>query len=1518
MEYFVARELEKSVQGIEGVVELTTTLSSGSCNIGLEISPDIKDFTEKVNEVKTAVSRAVMPADMENEPDVRYFKSSQRAVLDICLYNTNAKRLGFEERTVLQSRARFLGDRLTALPEVSDIGYSGALDHEVEITVLPERLLAYNISLADVMTAIRNNNVRQPAGSIKREPSKQVVTKVAKTKPTESDKTKKPAGIRPAMSSEIKITISAELITPEDIGKTIIRGNFDGNAVRVRDVANIKDQYKVSSSVQKINGFEAVRLRVTKSAEFGILESVDRVKKIVDEFRDSTLKNSPFKIVLASDGSRSVRDRLALIVSNGSFGFVLVLVSLFMFLNFRSGFWVAIGIPFSFCFAMIGLSLMGYTINNITLSAAIIVMGMIVDDAIIVSENFTRLREAGLSHAEAAVKGTATVMLPVIGSIVTTCIAFIPILFFEGRMGLMTRSLPPVIFFMLIASLMESIFILPSHLRLKMPQWIVNLKVLLLDPLLHRFRKQGKKGKTDCAHQEHLLWKVFRKGKKCKEPGEHPHWFYHVEKKYADILKVVLKRKKIVFVFFIGLLLLSGFLFKSTMKFVMYPREETTEIFITGETPRGSTKDMTEMKLRSLENVLDKYLGKEVEIYYTDIAQGRRGAVGMENRFALTIYIVDKTKRKMSSDDLIGLWKKEIDAIPGIEKVMFQKSRFGSSSGSAIDIAVLGNNEADRAGAVAMLHAAMTNDRIFQNAEIAEDLRDLEYSVSFRRDFINRIGVAASEITATLRAVAGGVLLFKHVTPDNDEIRYMLTVHSNSKKNLDTILSIPVANQSRYLVPLRDAVNVDERLMPSQIQRLEGKRVTRVYSDLNPRLKKSPLEAAEHLETRIFPKIQASFPTVTFAFQGEVKDTRASSGAFKTAIIMVLILIYLILAILFNSLSRPLIIMMIIPFGLAGVILAFAAHGMTAYGFYATLGALGLVGVVINAAIVMITKLDHEFRTHAPGKDIVTRVAETAATRLRAVTLTTLTTVAGLLPTAYGIFGYDSMLAEMMLAMSWGLIFGATITLFLLPSFYCLLQEIAAGVGRFFTGKPVVGIFLAFLFLPFFGGSDHLHAQTTNAVRTLGLEEYLATTRNNNLKFQMLMVDELSLAYQRQLLLPTEDIVLNALVSEDFGSDGMKGPTVSFGLSKLFAFTGSQLSASYSSSLSTVTDKRNSALAFSLAQPLLQNAFGKANRLKIRNAEVQTRLAEFEIKEAYENYLAEIISLYLSWYSLAEEKRVAEITLDRLKKMEDILRTRYRLRIADVADFNRMKIQVIQKEAQVGKIRLDYQAACWRLAEAMSLDKPVEAVPLFPDSPLWAALTFLDDGFDRALAGSRTVKIGEMLAQKGELTHGLAQDALLPTLNLTGTYSSAGINGYSAVGEDSSKLNVGLGMRYSFPSSLEKAAEQKASNDLRKVRMSLTNLRSSYKSSLSIARDSLTYQKRNIESLEEKARLMETIVTETTRAYEQGRVSLSDLLREINTLDEYRKELVAGQIQYFSSAISWYKLTDTLLEQFGK
>ena len=962
VEYHVTDPIEEALVSVEGIQSMSSSTAAGNSVITAELEPDKGAIDAVVSEIRQEVSAVDLPDAIRNEPRIRVFKSSRKAIIDIGMILEGDHLLDTRERRWLQARALELEKRLLAIPEVSRVSRSGYLEDEIHVRVYPEKLLEYNIPFNTVMNEIQSNNVRQPAGSIE-------------------------------TVKEPKVTLYGELRTPEELRALAVQGGFEGQVLRLGDIAEVTLGHEKSRDLLKINGHEGIFLKVSKSSTTGILEALEAVNRVVEDYRSVPKDNPSFRMLILDDEAVDLRNRLSIIGTNGLIGFFLILIILFVFLDFTSGFWVAVGIPFSFCFALAGAVAIGYSINNITLAAVIIVMGIVVDDALVVAENIKRTTSRGIPLQQAATEGTSMVFMPVVASILTTCIAFVPLFFFEGRFGAMVAFIPAVITLMLAGSLIEALFILPGHISLSARSTVLSRR---------------------------------------------EHWFETWEALYARILEKLLPLRGAIVAFFVLMFFSVLWLAASTMQFVMFPDEETREIRLRGETPPGSTKYETARLTQPLEDIVSRFLGNEVIGFRNQIARSRRGSAIKENSFRMRIEIVPKGKREKNADQLIAEWEKAIASSPNFTTLHFSKTRHGQESGSPVEVIIKNNEEQVRRSTADALAGAMQNIAGLTNIEVDQPKSVPEYRITLKRETIKRLDIDPTEAAKTLRAALEGTILYEF-SSDNEPVGVRFSLIPPSKSSIASLLKVPVENRSNYLVALENIVSVEEVEKPASIVRKDRTRYTSVFADLDPGSKKSPLQIAELLEKEVFGSLGAHYPSSTFEFDGEILDTRESGKDFMISIVAVLSLIFIVLVILFSSLKKALLIMLTIPFGLTGIIIAFFLHGVEFYGFFAVIGTLGLAGVIVNDAIIMVTRLDREREQASANIKTGTLIAQAASTRLRAVMLTTLTTVAAMLPTAYGWAGYDPMLAQMMLALTWGLVGGTLVTLVLVPCLYRIM-----------------------------------------------------------------------------------------------------------------------------------------------------------------------------------------------------------------------------------------------------------------------------------------------------------------------------------------------------------------------------------------------------------------------------------------------------------------------------------------------
>jgi len=962
VELFVTKPMEDELKGVVGIEEIVATSTVGSSSLRITIDDDFPDKNQVVQDIKDAVLRTDLPSEVRDLPRIRQFKSAEKAILDIGIYHKDKQFLDVKTRAEIQAYILSFENQLLSLPEISSIEKSHYRKPELQIRVDPDEILKQEITLAAIREQIQSNNVRTPIGSLKD-------------------------------AGESKVTAINELESVASLNEVILRGNYTGSRLKLSDVGTVVDGYEETNSIFKINGHEGVFINVKKNVSTDILSAQRAVMKFIEKFKRSN-KDSPIGIALMDDESYAVTNRLEIVTNNGILGFFLIIIVLLLFLNLKTGFWVAMGIPFSVAFTLIAAQLYGYTVNNMTLAGIIIVLGIVVDDAIIIAENITRHREEGSDWKTAAIEGTLEVVRPITASIITTCVAFIPLIFFEGFFGKLVSYIPFIVILMLLGSLIESLFILPSHM--------VG-RTYLLD------RFSGKESKDS--------------------------WYHKYELKYERFLLKVFKYRIPILMSFLVFLGSALFLYQKQMKFVMFPREESKEVFVKVTADESFSRRDTAKAIFPIEKMFfeDK---ENIVASRSSIGLSRRGGEVRENEASILVELIPADDRPDSLNDLIKLWEEKSVGLPGIKTAKFLRGRWGNASGSAIELQILENNDLRRSEIAKEIEATLKTMPDVADVEVEVPLLKNEYIFKILQDKLVQFDVAPGQLTSTLRSFVEGSILYS-INKGDEEVDVRLTVYDSQKESLDKLLDLRVPNRSGSLAFLRNMVKIEEVKKPVNITRTNYKRVTTLYANPKKGSKATPLGIAERLEEDVFPGIYKLYPTAVLAWNGEIEDSRESQGEFTDSVIMVVVLIYMILVIMFDSLAKPFIVLSVVPFGLAGIVFVLIAHGMSVYGFFAAIGALGMIGVVINDAIVMIDKLDN---TLAKSKEFsLELIAKTAATRLRPVVVTTVTTVVGVLPTAYGLGGYDSLLAEMMLTMGWGLAVGTLITLILIPAIYSFI-----------------------------------------------------------------------------------------------------------------------------------------------------------------------------------------------------------------------------------------------------------------------------------------------------------------------------------------------------------------------------------------------------------------------------------------------------------------------------------------------
>jgi multidrug efflux pump subunit AcrB len=968
IEKLISVPIEKELKEVDGLKEIKSSSTSGASVIVIKIDPDERDKKKVVNDIQTAVNRVKnLPKDILEDPVVLEISTKQYPIIEVSLS-------GELPEKKLQEYADGLEDLLEDIKGVAKITKSGYRDKEIQVYVDPEKMREQYVSFDEIENALASRNISVPAGKINAE------------------------------DTEYSIRTTGEFTTAEEVENIIIRANDAGNWLRIRDIAIVKDSFKEEDIINKTYGNRSINLTVTKKESGDAISIVDELKTVCDKF----LKNcsDKIKISFVNDYSYFARRRLNVLKNNGWAGLIIVVFIMLIFLQRNVALMTVLGIPIAFFTTFIVMGMMGITINMISMFGLIIVLGMLVDDGIIIAENVYRYMEKGMPPRQAAVKGSEEVMGAVTTAVFTTIAAFSPLLFMTGIIGKFTRDIPTVLIVALLASLGEALIILPCHLA-----DFVKIK-----------------------YDEH---------KKPVNMAKELRWFKKLVALYTRIVTAAIRRKYKVVLGFTVVLLLCGFIAFGVLKFILFPSAGINYFFIRGEAPIGTSLQKTNELIMPVEEIVSHLPTDELDAYVTSvgqIAEDRHDPFGNQssNLVQLTVYLTPEQDRKRKADEIIEDIREKTKDIQGFTDFRLDKPEAGPPVGKPVEAKIRGENFdiLDKIAAEYMDYLGTIDGATDINWDHKPGKEEIRVKVNHKEAAL--AGLSVAQIAKTVRAVFEGSIATK-IKPVKAEEETDVTVMFNKKdsERLDVFKDILVRNKYGNLIPLSEVAAIDIVPGSTNIHHLDGKRVVTVSCNVDTD-KTTSLKVNKMLSDR-FKGIQDRYMGYSVKYGGEQEETIDSLKSLLNAFLYAFLIIYLILASSFKSIIQPFIIMLAIPFGLIGVVIAFLIHGMP-LSFLAVLGIVGLNGIVVNDAIVLVDFIN---KLRMEGMDRRTSIITAGQMRIRPVILTTITTVGGLSTVAYGIGGKDPFLVPMALSISWGLIFATALTLIVIPCFYSIVDDVA-------------------------------------------------------------------------------------------------------------------------------------------------------------------------------------------------------------------------------------------------------------------------------------------------------------------------------------------------------------------------------------------------------------------------------------------------------------------------------------------
>lgn len=950
VEINVTRKIEKELGSVQGIDYIKSISLENISTLYVFIDLNYKDTQIVKDDIRDAVERVTeLPEEVTKRPYIDELKSSNVAVIELAV---SMEKLSEEQAREV---AKDLEEQIEGITGVAQVELVSYRKREVKILADPDKLKEHYISLLDLFNAIKNRNIHTSGGTL---------TSIHVNK---------------------KVVTYSEFETPEEVGDVILRSNATGNQVKIHQIAQIKNQFEKHQVITRTNGFDSINLLVKSDSDSDVINISEKIKEFIAQQKKSLGDKIDIKVV--SDFSYYTRSLLNIVTNNALIGIVLVLISLMIFLSHYTALWTAFGIPLSVLGAVIFFPLYDVSINFISMISMILVLGLLVDDAIVVAENVTRHVEMGKDKVQAALHGAYEMFWPVCTTIITTILAFVPMFFMKGVTGKFITQIPLIIILTLLFSLVESTLILPSHL----------------------------------AHSKNLLPRKLE-------------WFEKIKRSYAKLIKILLKVRGLTLLGFMGLLVAAAMLFHFKMKRVLFPFDDVDIFYVIAELPQGTPQDITSERMREVERIVDKIPRTEMVNYTTTIGHHTTnvygGGNGLHENFAkITVYLKHASDRARNSRSIMDEVDVDLEKIKGFDKLYSEPFNDGPPVGKPITITVVSKKDEQRQEFA---------NRIFKYLQSVKGVSGLEIDflkgkkeVRIRPDHAEmaRLGITSKQVALTLRAAFQGVVPTS-IVRSGEEIDFRVQLDTSSITSEEIIGKLQVPNMRGQLIDLSRFTKMESRDSFEQVRHYNHNRSITVMGDVDTDIISST--EANKLVMDKFMAEAKSTPGLQLIFGGEEKATQESFESFYVAFGCALIAIYFVLIVLFESLILPFLIMLAIPFGLAGVIIVFFLHGLPV-SFLCMIGCIGLLGIIVNDSLIMVSHYNNLSKTEPLTMDLIARGA---CDRFRAVMLTTITTVAGMIPTVYGFGGSEPFIVPIVLAVAGGLIFATTITLLLIPILY--------------------------------------------------------------------------------------------------------------------------------------------------------------------------------------------------------------------------------------------------------------------------------------------------------------------------------------------------------------------------------------------------------------------------------------------------------------------------------------------------
>ena len=961
VEELISIKIEDAIDAVDGVETIESTSQEGVSWVSAYLvrGTNVDRALQDIDRAVAAVSD--LPEDAE-EPLVTEVKT-QFPVITLSIY-------GELSELALKDLVRPIKRRMESIPGVAQVRPSGFRDVEWHVEVDPEALVRYGLTVEQVSAALGRQNLNLPGGLLERP------------------------------RDEVVLRTKGETRTARQIEAVPIRALPDGSHVRVGDVAQVRPGFARAADYGRLDGKPALNLTALKDTSGDILAISAAVRELADEL----VLPAGVSAAVHTDLSVFLQSRLDIMRTNAIQGFVLVFVCLYLLLDWRMALLVAMGIPLAFLVAFAGMAVCGISLNMMSLFALILVLGMLVDDAIVVTENIQRRMEEGEPPEEAAVNGLGEVALPVLGTVLTTVAAFLPMILTPGEMGEWMRQVPLVVSLCLLGSLFECYYLLPCHVA------------ELARPTPHDPARPGRFARFRARYEAGLAWVL--------------------ERRYEALAAAL------------GFSLLLVTWTATRIKFTLFGEFESDTYFLNFELPSTTALDETSERARALEAAVLSIPAAErravitnIGIAAVDVNRADRGTYLGQ----VVVNLVPPEERSRSANTILDQVRALVTPLPGFTKLEFKGLQAGPG-GAAIEVALLGDDlQALRAGAEEVEGWLRAQSGVREvHDDWAPGKSELEVQVD--QEAAQALGLSTADVALQVRGAFQGREATTVRRVDED-VEIVVRFPADARAERRALEELWLTTPGGQTVPFQAVARLVEGRGLARILRGERRRSITVLGDVDT-ARANALDVTRRLEERFEGPLAAQ--GLELQVKGQRREAEQSLQGLAQALLLALVLIYFILGTQFRSFTQPVLVMLAIPFGIDGILLGHALLGVD-LSFLSMMGLVATTGIVVNDSLVLVEVINQLRRE---GRSRLEAVVEGSARRLRPIFLTTITTVLGLAPLAFFSTGQARFLSPMAMSIVFGLSLATALTLVVIPCLYMALDDLEQAAWRRLRRAP--------------------------------------------------------------------------------------------------------------------------------------------------------------------------------------------------------------------------------------------------------------------------------------------------------------------------------------------------------------------------------------------------------------------------------------------------------------------------------